>query len=207
MNNLESKKALLIVDLQYDFLPGGKLAVPDGDQVIPIINTLQTSFDLVVATQDWHPSGHLSFASSHPDHKPFEVINLGGMEQVLWPDHCIQGSKGAMLSEHLHQNRIAAVFRKGTHLETDSYSGFYDNGKKYTTGLASYLREMGVTDVYVCGLAADYCVYYTAKDARANGFETYYITDATRFIASETYEQAISDLSGIGVRMISSDEL
>ncbi|RAV28302.1 bifunctional nicotinamidase/pyrazinamidase [Sinomicrobium soli] len=200
-------KVLLIVDVQHDFLPGGKLAVPGGDEVIPVINALQPDFDLVVATQDWHPAGHLSFASSHPDRKPFDVIDLKGMEQVLWPDHCVQGTGGAALSDLLHQNRIAAIFRKGTHRETDSYSGFYDNGKKYTTGLTSYLREMGVRDVYVCGLAADYCVYYTAKDAKTSGFETYYITDATRFIASDTYDKAVSDLSDIGVHMIASDEL
>ncbi|MBC9794587.1 bifunctional nicotinamidase/pyrazinamidase [Sinomicrobium weinanense] len=200
-------KALLIVDVQNDFLPGGNLAVPQGDEVIPEINALQPRFDLVVATQDWHPQGHQSFASAHPGKDPFEVVDLHGLEQVLWPDHCVQGSQGADFASALEKNRIAAIFRKGMHPEVDSYSGFFDNGKKYVTGLASYLREMKVTEVYVCGLAADYCVYYTAKDARNSGFETYYLTDATRCISRDTYEKAISDLQQIGVHLITTDEL
>ncbi|MGS2741353.1 bifunctional nicotinamidase/pyrazinamidase [Sinomicrobium sp. M5D2P17] len=200
-------KALLIVDVQNDFLPGGSLAVPGGDEVIPVINALQSHFDLVVATQDWHPEEHLSFASAHPGKKIFEIIDLYGLEQVLWPDHCVQGSSGADFAKALNQKPIAAIFRKGMHYRVDSYSGFYDNGKKYSTGLASYLREMEVKEVYVCGLAADYCVYYTAKDACNAGFRTHYITDATRFIAGESYEKAISDLRQIGVHLVSSEEL
>lgn len=200
-------KALLIVDVQNDFLPGGNLAVPQGDEVIPVINALQPGFDLVVATQDWHPDGHLSFASAHSGKKPFEVTDLYGLEQVLWPDHCVQGSPGAEFASTLEKNKIAAIFRKGMHPEVDSYSGFFDNGKRYATGLSSYLREMEVKEVYVCGLAADYCVYFTAKDARNSGFETYYITDATRYIAEETYEKAISDLRQIGVHLITAGEL
>lgn len=200
-------KALLIVDVQHDFLPGGRLEVPGGDEVIPVINVLQDRFDLVVATQDWHPEGHESFASAHPGKKPFEEIRLHGLNQVLWPDHCVQGSKGADLADTLNKKSIAAIFRKGMHRRVDSYSGFYDNGKKYHTGLASYLRSMGVKELFVCGLAADYCVYYTAKDARNEGFRTYYITDATKYIAADTYKKAISDLSEIGVHLISSTEL
>ncbi|MGS2762523.1 bifunctional nicotinamidase/pyrazinamidase [Sinomicrobium sp. M5D2P9] len=200
-------KALLIVDVQNDFLPGGHLAVPEGDKVIPVINALQSRFDLVVATQDWHPEGHLSFASAHAGKEPFERIDLDGLEQVLWPDHCVQGSSGADFAKEWNKKPVAAIFRKGMHHRVDSYSGFYDNGKKYSTGLASYLREMGVKEVYVCGLAADYCVYYTAKDACSEGFRTHYITDATRFIASDSYEKAISDLREIGVHLISSGEL
>ncbi|UGU18280.1 bifunctional nicotinamidase/pyrazinamidase [Sinomicrobium kalidii] len=200
-------KALLVVDVQNDFLPGGSLAVPHGDEVIPVINALQSRFDLVVATQDWHPGGHLSFASAHPGKNPFEITDLYGLEQVLWPDHCVQGSEGAEFAAALEKNRIAAIFRKGMHPEVDSYSGFFDNGRRYATGLTSYLREMNVTEVYVGGLAADYCVYYTAKDAAIEGFETHYITNATRHIASDSYEKAISDLREIGVHLITAEEV
>jgi len=200
-------KALLVIDVQNDFLPGGHLAVPDGDVVIPVINSLQQQFDLVVATQDWHPKNHLSFASNHPEKNPFEVIDLFGLEQVLWPDHCEQDSRGAAFSPALSTHRFAAIFRKGMDPKTDSYSGFFDNGKKHDTGLSSYLKGLGVTQVYVCGLAADYCVYYSAMDARAEGFETFYITDATKAIAAETYEKATKDMIASGVHLISSDQV
>ncbi len=174
--------ALIIVDIQHDFTPGGRLAVPMGNEIIPLVNTLQDAFSLVVATQDWHPQNHKSFASSHPGKKPFERIMLHGLSQVLWPDHCIQGSAGAQLHGDLNANKIEAIFRKGMDPEIDSYSGFYDNGYKKSTGLAGYLRERKVQKVYVCGLAADYCVFYTAKDALKENFETYIIEDATRAI-------------------------
>ncbi|WP_262248772.1 bifunctional nicotinamidase/pyrazinamidase [Parapedobacter soli] len=181
--------ALIIVDIQYDFLPGGALAVADGDAVIPVINRIQTDYDLVVATQDWHPAGHQSFASAHPGHKPFQTIDLHGLEQVLWPDHCIQASGGARLSDRLETRRIEAIFRKGTDPAIDSYSGFFDNGKRKKTGLAGYLQDRGVTAVSVCGLAADYCVYFTAMDALQLGFETHILEDAVRAIDVPSYNE------------------
>lgn len=181
--------ALLIVDIQYDFLPGGALAVADGDAVIPIINRVQEDYGLVVATQDWHPAGHHSFASAHAGHKPFDTIDLDGLEQVLWPDHCVQGTAGARLSDQLDTHRIEAIFRKGTDPAIDSYSGFFDNGKRKRTGLAGYLRDRGVTAVSVCGLAADYCVYFTAMDALQLGFETRILEDAVRAIDAMSYAE------------------
>lgn len=179
--------ALIIVDIQYDFLPGGALAVAGGDEVIPVINRIQKDYDLVVATQDWHPTGHHSFASAHPGNQPFETIDLHGLEQVLWPDHCVQGTVGAKLSDQLDARRIEAIFRKGTDPTIDSYSGFFDNGKRKRTGLAGYLHDRGVTAVSVCGLAADYCVYFTAMDALQLGFETRILEDAVRAIDVSAY--------------------
>ena len=180
-------KALIIVDIQYDFLPAGQLAVPAGDEIIPRINKLQSDYDLVVATQDWHPVGHKSFASSHAGQEPFSTIALNGLEQSLWPDHCVQGTNGAEFSKALDGNRIAAIFRKGMDPEIDSYSGFYDNGRLKSTGLSGYLKEHGVTEVHLCGLAADFCVYYTGMDSLAEGFETYIIADATKAIDEVSY--------------------
>ena len=175
-------KALIIIDLQYDFLPGGALAVGGGDEIIDEINVLQDQFDLVVATQDWHPAGHLSFASSHPGKTVFEEIDLNGLSQVLWPDHCVQNSKGAELTERLDQKKIEAVFRKGTMPDLDSYSCFFDNGHRKSTGLSAYLKGRGITEVYITGLAADFCVWYSAKDAIEEGFTVYIIENATRAI-------------------------
>lgn len=198
-------KALLLIDIQNDFIPGGALAVPEGDQIVPIVNKLQQNFDLVVATQDWHPQSHKSFASNHNGKKPFEVIDLNGLEQVLWPDHCTQGSRGAAFPEDLETNKIEAIFRKGTNQEIDSYSGFYDNGHLKTTGLADYLRGKNVREVYLAGLAGDYCVYYSAKDALAEGFETFLIEDAVRALDKEQFEKVKKDISSRGGRIIKSD--
>ncbi len=173
---------LILVDIQNDFIPGGSLPVPLGNEIIKLVNELQDSFDLVVATQDWHPNNHKSFATQNPGKKQFETISLHGLDQVLWPDHCVQGTKGAEFHGDLNMNKVEAVFRKGMNSDIDSYSGFYDNGYKKSTGLAGYLRDRGVKKVYVCGLAADYCVAYTAKDALKENFETYVIEDATRAI-------------------------
>ncbi len=172
--------ALIIVDVQYDFLPGGALQVPDGDQVIPVINRIQQAFPLVVATQDWHPADHGSFASAHKDKKPFDQTILGGLDQILWPDHCIQDTRGAEFAEELDMHSVEAIFRKGLDPEIDSYSGFFDNGKKKSTGLADYLRGKGVKTVYVTGLAGDFCVAFTVLDALQEGFETILVEDATR---------------------------
>jgi nicotinamidase/pyrazinamidase len=172
--------ALVIVDVQNDFCPGGRLPVPKGDEVVPAINLLQPRFDLVVATQDWHPANHGSFAANHPGRKPGEQIELAGLVQILWPVHCVQNTPGAELHAGLDRARIAQVFRKGTDPKVDSYSGFFDNGRRASTGLGEYLREQGVTAVYVCGLATDYCVKHTALDAVSLGFQTHLVAAACR---------------------------
>ncbi len=200
-------KALLLIDVQNDFLPGGSLAVPEGDQIIPIVNQLQQHFELVVATQDWHPPGHKSFASSHAGKQLFEQIDLHGLEQVLWPDHCVQETGGAEFSGALNTQRIEAIFRKGTDPEIDSYSGFYDNGHRKSTALAEYLRAKGVTQVYLAGLAGDYCVYFTAKDALQEGFKAFIIDDATRPIDQAGYQKAKDDLIGRGGKIVQSQQL
>lgn len=182
-------KALLIVDVQNDFLEGGSLAVPRGYEVIAEINERQKDYDLVVATQDWHPQNHESFASMHPDKDVFQTIELKGLPQTLWPVHCVQGSYGAEFHKDLKINKIEAVFRKGTNPELDSYSGFFDNAKQKNTGLSGYLQSRNISEVHVVGLAADYCVYYTAKDALELGFETKIIASATRPINVENWEK------------------
>lgn len=200
-------KALIIVDVQNDFTRGGRLEVPHGEEIVSLVNQLQGVFDLVVATQDWHPADHKSFASSHPGRKPFEQIDLNGLEQVLWPDHCVQGSPGAAFHPDLKLERVAAIFRKGMDSGVDSYSGFYDNGHVHNTGLAGYLRDRNVSEVFVAGLAADYCVYYTAKDALGEGFDTTLITDATRPISADGFRRAQSDLLESGGKIIESKDL
>jgi nicotinamidase/pyrazinamidase len=197
-------KALLVIDVQNDFVPGGALAVPAGDEIIPLLNQLQPRFDLVVATQDWHPGGHKSFATSHKGQKVFDQIELHGLPQVLWPDHCVQGTPGAELHPALDTKRIEAIFRKGTNPEIDSYSGFYDNGHQKSTGLADYLRGKGATQVYVAGLAGDYCVYFSAKDALQEGFDTFLIEDATRAISTEGFAAAKEDLRNLGGHIVQS---
>ena len=175
-----SMDALVLVDIQNDFVPGGALAVPEGDQIVPLVNHLQQCFELIVATQDWHPPTHGSFASNHVGRKPGEVIDLHGLPQILWPAHCVQNTPGAALVPSLDQNRLSKVFQKGTHPEIDSYSGFFDNGRRSATGLGEYLRERGVTNLYLLGVATDYCVKFTALDARALGFTTFLVEDASR---------------------------
>lgn len=199
--------ALILVDIQPDFLPGGALAVPEGNAIIPVVNQLVTRFDLVVATQDWHPAGHGSFASAHPGKKPFDQIDLNGLPQVLWPDHCVQGTAGAGLSAAVDWNKTAAIFRKGMNPGIDSYSGFYDNGYRQSTGLNGYLKSLGVKRVFVVGLAADYCVYYTAKDALKEGYKTIIIADATRPIDASNFEHAKADLRSKGGSIVHSSEL
>jgi nicotinamidase/pyrazinamidase len=200
-------RALIIVDIQNDFTKGGSLEVPDGDAVIPIINDLQKHFKLVVATQDWHPDNHKSFASNHKNRKPFETITMSGVEQVLWPDHCVQGSKGADFHPNLNMKKVSAIFRKGMDPEVDSYSGFYDNGHQRNTGLVGFLHDHKVNEVFVCGLAGDYCVYFTAKDAIGEGFETYFLKDATRAIDETGFGKSMEDLKRRGGKIISSDEI
>ncbi len=172
--------ALILVDIQNDFLPGGALAVPDGDKVIPAANRLMQGFDLVVATQDLHPADHGSFAANHPGWMPFETIDLHGLPQTLWPIHCVQETPGADFAATLDVTRIERIFRKGTRPEVDSYSGFHDNGHQHSTGMAEWLRERGVTHVTVCGLATDYCVKFTALDAIREGFGVTLAEEASR---------------------------
>lgn len=196
------RKALIIIDVQNDFLKGGSLAVEEGNSIISLINSIQNNFDVVVATQDWHPENHKSFARNHVDKKEFEKIELNGLEQVLWPVHCVQGTFGAELHNDLNLNKVSAIIRKGMDSETDSYSAFNDNGKRNSTGLYGFLKEHSVTDVYVCGLAGDYCVYYTAKDAAALDFKTYFIENATKSISKEQFENQKEEMEKIGIHFI-----
>ena len=200
-------KALVIADVQNDFIPGGSLAVPQGDMIVPVINRLQKFFDLVVATQDWHPQDHKSFASNHKNKKPFDKIEIHGLEDTLWPDHCVQGTKGAEFHPGLEMNKIAAIFRKGMDPEIDSYSGFYDNGHQISTGLSGYLKEKGITEIYFCGLAADICVYYTIKDSLKEGFSAILIEDASRPLSSDAFSAIKNELTNLGVRIINSSQI
>ena len=193
--------ALLLVDLQNDFLPGGALAVARGDETIAEANRAQADFDLVVATQDWHPADHGSFAANRPDGKVGDLAELGGVPQVLWPVHCVQGTAGAELAAGLDRRRIARVFPKGTDRTLDSYSGFFDNGRRRSTGLGEYLRERGVTEVTVMGLATDYCVKATALDARALGLRTHLLLSGCRGVELRPGDVAgaVAEMTAAGV--------
>lgn len=185
-------------------MPGGSLSVPNGDEIIPIINELQEKFDLVIASQDWHPAGHASFASSHKGKSEFEIIDLNGIEQVMWPEHCVQNTEGAEFHKDLKTAKIEAIFRKGTSLEIDSYSAFYDNKHLKSTGLAGYLKEKNAQDLYFCGLAAEICVHFTAKDAIKEDFKATIIEDATRALNTEDFEKAKAELKELGGKVITS---
>jgi nicotinamidase/pyrazinamidase len=202
-------QALILVDIQRDFLPGGPLGVAEGDQIIPVANRLQPQFTQVIATQDWHPADHGSFAANHPGHAPGEVIDLDGLPQILWPIHCLQGSAGAALADALDQRHLSATFAKGTDPHIDSYSAFFDNGHRKATGLGQYLKEKGIHDVYILGLAADVCVKFTALDAVGEGFQTYVITDGTRGVNLQPgdTERAFADLRQAGVHLIESEDV
>ena len=200
-------KALIIIDMQNDFLSGGSLAVPDGEEIVAIVNSMQQYFDLVVATQDWHPSTHKSFASNNPGKKTYEEIELNGLPQTLWPDHCVQGTNGAMFTPLVNMNRVEAIFRKGTDMDIDSYSCFYDNGHRKSTGLGDYLRGKLITRVYFAGLAGDYCVYFSALDALVEGFDTYLMEDAVRSIDPEKFKQAKAEIASRGGKIINSNDV
>ncbi|MDP5171734.1 MAG: bifunctional nicotinamidase/pyrazinamidase [Bacteroidia bacterium] len=202
-------RALILVDIQNDFLPGGALEVPQGDKILNVVNLLQPLFPLVVATQDWHPADHGSFAANHAGKSPGELIDLFGLTQVLWPVHCVQGSKGAEFSDQLHTSAIKKVFVKGTDSSIDSYSGFFDNGHRKATGLEDYLRDQQVEEVYVVGLAADYCVKFTALDAKASGFRTFVIEDATRGVNLSQYDtrDAFFEMEAAGIHLINSQDV
>lgn len=202
-------RTLILVDLQNDFLPGGALAVPNGDAILPAVNRLQRVFPLVVATQDWHPANHGSFASQHPGKKVCDEIDLNGLRQRLWPVHCVQGTVGAELAPGLNREHIAKVFRKGTDPGIDSYSGFFDNGRRKSTGLGEWLKGKGVADVHVCGLATDYCVKFTALDAVQLGFKTHLVEDASRGVNVRPgdVERAVGEMRQAGVVILQSEQL
>jgi len=176
------RDVLLIVDVQNDFCPGGALAVPHGEEIVPAVNRLAAEFAHVILTQDWHPRGHASFASSHPGRKPFDTISVAYGEQILWPDHCVQGMDGALFHPALEASHAELVLRKGFRSAIDSYSAFRENDRRTPTGLASYLRERGFQHLTLCGLATDFCVFYSAIDGREAGFDVSVVTSACRGI-------------------------
>jgi nicotinamidase/pyrazinamidase len=199
-------KALILVDLQNDFTPGGALPVPGGNEVIPVANRLTPLFELVVATQDWHPANHRSFAANYEGKDPGDVVELNGLAQILWPIHCVQGTHGARFVETLDLARICNIFQKGTDPSIDSYSGFFDNGHRKSTGLGEFLKKQGVQSCFIAGLATDYCVKYTALDAIQAGFETYLVEDGCRGVElhSGDLRKAIMELEQAGVRIVES---
>ncbi len=201
-------RALIVIDLQNDFMPGGSLPVPDGDAVVPVVNRVMRNFDLVVVSQDWHPAGHGSFASQHPGKKPGEVVDLNGLDQILWPDHCVEDTEGAAFHDDVATDHIAKIFHKGTDLGLDSYSTFFDNAHRKSTGMGDYLREQGVTDVYLLGLATDYCVKFSALDAVECGFKVHVIDDGCRGIDLHAGDvsKALDEMRAAGAEIVTSNE-
>ena len=213
MTSRHRRKGLLIIDVQNDFCPGGSLAVPEGDLIVPVINRIMPLFDVVVATQDWHPPEHVSFASNHQEKQPFDTVTLPGydppLEQVLWPAHCIAGTVGANLHPRLDMNGIGLILQKGNRAHLDSYSAFFENDRKTVTGLAGYLTGLDIKDIFLTGLAADVCVYYSALDAVNLGFTTAVIRDGVRGIDAPpgSLDQRMEELNSIGVEFMTSGEL
>jgi nicotinamidase/pyrazinamidase len=202
-------KALILVDIQNDFVSGGALAVPEGDRIIPLSNRLQKDFDLIVATRDWHPTNHGSFASNHTGTKPGDIVELNGLQQILWPDHCIQNTRGSEFAPALNTSRIAKVFYKGTDPGIDSYSTFFDNAQRKSTGLENFLKGKGVKGIYIAGLATDYCVKYSALDAIRLGFGTTVIIDACRGVnlKPDDSDKAVEEMKQAGVRIVKGKDL
>lgn len=201
-------QALLIIDLQNDFCPGGALAVPEGDQIVPLVNRLADRFDHVLQTQDWHPPGHHSFASAHAGHEPLETVEMKYGEQTLWPDHCVQGTEGAAFHPDLDTTRTELIIRKGFRPDIDSYSAFFENDHKTPTGLTGYLRERSIDELYLVGLATDFCVKWSALDGLKQDFDVHVIEDAVRGIdADGSLEKAWQEMREAGVDVISSDEV
>jgi nicotinamidase/pyrazinamidase len=202
-------RALIVADPQYDFCPGGALAVPHGDETIEVANRVMPSFDLVVVTQDWHPADHKSFAVNNPGTRPGDVIELAGQPQVMWPEHCVQDTYGAEIHAGLDRSRITERFQKGTDREIDGYSAFFDNGRRRSTGLAEFLKARGVDQVYVMGLATDYCVRYTALDARELGFDVFVIEDGCRAIDLHPGDgqRALDEMREAGCTIVRSDSV
>ncbi len=206
---IPENSALIIVDIQNDFLPGGALAVTDGDKIIPVANQIQSLFEVVFMTQDFHPEDHESFAANHQGKSIGEVIDLHGLDQVLWPVHCVQGTTGTDFSSELELRDSVRVVKKGMNPAVDSYSGFFDNGQKEDTGLNEQLKELGVKSVFVLGLALDYCVKFTALDAKRLGFDTFLISDATRAVnlSPDDGEKALVEMEESGIHIIRSEDL
>jgi nicotinamidase/pyrazinamidase len=205
---ISSRTALLVIDVQNDFIPGGSLPVPEGERIVPLINQLALQFQQVVIAQDWHPRGHASFASSHPGRQPYDVIQLPYGEQTLWPDHCVQSSAGAEFHPELDLPHAQLVIRKGCNPDIDSYSAFLEADRRTTTGLAGYLSERGIDTIYMVGLALDFCVMYSALDARAAGFNAVVVLDACRAIDLDgSLAAAIERMQVAGVKLIQSTDL
>ncbi|MEM8485012.1 MAG: bifunctional nicotinamidase/pyrazinamidase [Bacteroidota bacterium] len=201
-------EALVVIDVQNDFCPGGLLAVPEGDQVVPVINKLAQQFEHVILTQDWHPAGHLSFASSHAGKAPFDVIDVDYGKQVLWPDHCLQASHGAAFHAALNIPHAELIIRKGFRKGIDSYSAFFENDHQTATGLAGYLRERGITTLFMAGLALDFCVCWSAVDGQQLGFDVTVIENATRGINTNgSMDAAYELMHGAGVHLTTADDL
>lgn len=203
-----SRTALLVIDVQNDFIPGGQLPVPEGDLIVPLINRLGDRFKQVIIAQDWHPPGHASFASSHPGREPYEVIELPYGPQTLWPDHCVRATAGAELHKDLNLPHAQLIIRKGCNPDIDSYSAFLEADRKTTTGLAGYLKERGIDTLYLVGLALDFCVMFSALDARAAGFNVFVVLDACRAIDLDgSLAAAISRMQVAGVDLVSADQV
>jgi nicotinamidase/pyrazinamidase len=202
-------KTLILVDIQNDFMPWGALPVAEGDLIVPLVNALQEKFELIVATQDWHPPDHGSFASNHPGRQPGEVIDLHGIDQILWPDHCVQESEGAEFHRDLDMSRVAQIIRKGTDPEIDSYSGFFDNGHRKATGLDALLKQQGAQELWVAGLATDYCVRFTVIDALALGYKVHLVRDACRGVNLKAgdVEGAIREMTAAGAAVVDSTQV
>ena len=208
MNKLDDATALIIIDAQYGFMPGGGLAVADGDAIVPVVNRIAPRFANVVLTQDWHPADHISFAANHPGRAPFETITLPYGEQVLWPTHCVQGTRDAALHDDLRVPQAQLIIRKGFHCDVDSYSAFMEADRRTSTGLAAYLKARGISKLYLCGLATDYCVAWSALDARAAGFEATVIEDACRAIdLNGSLARAWADMAAAGVGRVQSTDI
>ncbi len=203
-----SKTALLVIDVQNDFCPGGALAVPEGDQVIPVINRIMEKYDLVVATKDWHPVGHVSFASSHAGKNPGDTVDVGGIEQLLWPDHCITGSGGAEFHPDLDIRGIQLILHKGSNPALDSYSAFFENDKQTITGLHGLLQSHEVDEVFVCGLAEDVCVFFSTRDAAKLGYSVTVVSDATRGVDTPkgNLQKARDEMKSLGITYAASAE-
>lgn len=201
-------KALLIVDIQNDFCPGGALAVPDGDSIIPVTNKLIDHFNIIIQTQDWHPAGHSSFASAHPGKNPYDTIEMDYGLQVLWPDHCVQGTTGAEFHPSLNTKKTQVIIRKGFRKEIDSYSTFFENDQKTTTGLTGYLKQRGITDLFVVGLATDFCVKWSVLDGIDEGFSMHIVKNAVRGIDIEgSVEKAWTEIEKKGAHIITSEDI
>ncbi len=200
-------KVLVVVDVQNDFFEGGALAVPESNSIIPVINKIVDKFNLIIFTKDWHPAEHKSFAANHKDKNIFDVITLNNIEQILWPVHCVQNTFGAEINNEIKIPKDAFFVEKGTDVEVDSYSGFFDNDKRHSTELNDILKKNNVSDVYFCGLATDFCVKYTVIDALALNYQAFLIADATKAVVGEDYIKSLNELVEKGAKIVYSKDL